>query len=90
MKGAGKAARALTSALKKAEKEVRKRLAKEGDADDKQGAAKILGDAYYKIVEPVMDQYSEFGASDTEPRVVAQDYLEKIANEMGIHGYMDF
>jgi hypothetical protein len=91
MKGATEAARKLTSALKKAERACRKDLA----AAERRYASirevqDILGKHFYRIVYPVMLAHSNVGAADTEPRTVAKDYLNKVANEYGFYGYLDF
>jgi hypothetical protein len=59
----GSAARALTSALKKAVVVVDK-AAKDGFRPTEEG----LYELYEKFAGPVCQKYSEFGASDTEPR----------------------
>lgn len=87
VKGSGEAARKLTSALVKAEKEVRKGLKKVRTTRD---AETVLGKAMWGIVGPVMSQYASQGASDTEPRCVAQGYLEEVAHEFGFYGYLNF
>jgi len=58
MKGVGRAAKSLTSALKRAIK-----------AKDREQAIKIMGDA--------LEKYASFGATDTEPRAVAECCLSE-------------
>jgi len=81
------AARKLTSALRKAEREVRKGLKKVHTTKD---AEKVLGEVFYRVVYPVMSTYADVGAADTEPRNVGQGYLEKVAHEYGFYGYLNF
>ena len=71
--GAGIAARALTAALKRAEKACK--------SDENGGRKMSLGTAMNKIVYPVMSRYSKVGASDTEPRGVAIAYLESVTGQ---------
>lgn len=87
MKGAEAAAKALTTALQKAEAEARKKLPK---AKDSAEATKILGQLFGEYIEPVQQKHSKVGAYDTEPRTVAKEYLNKIANDLGFYGYLNF
>ncbi len=68
VKGSGKAARRLTAAV----------ITAINEADERFGSlpvAKLLGDVYKKHVDPVMSEFREFGATDTEPRFHAQQTL---------------
>lgn len=84
MKGASEAARKLTSALKRAEKDVRKGLRQ---ARSNQEANTLVGKAFREHVEPVMDAYADQGAADTEPRCVGMAYLGKVVQEYGFFGW---
>lgn len=87
MKGATEAAKALTAALQKAEAEVRKKLGKGATGE----LGRFLADIFAKYIEPVQSKHAKVGAGDTEPRTVAKDYLEKVANEVTGHsGFIDF
>jgi hypothetical protein len=81
------AAKELTTALSKAGVEAKKKIT--GD-ESSAAAGKILYEIYKKHVVPVMDKWSEVGASDSEPRNVAKDYLNGIAKKQGIYGWIDF
>lgn len=88
MPGVGVAARALTAALQKAATAISRGLAV---LDDERSAPGVVTRAYYRFVYPVMTKYARWGASDTEPRNVAQGWLEKYAESLGYHfGYLDF
>ena len=70
--GAGVAARSLTAALG--------RLLKEANTHKAEGyipTRHTVGALIQKHLAPVMDRYAEFGATDTEPRCVAYDTVEK-------------
>jgi hypothetical protein len=75
MPGVGKAARAMTTAIKKAIREFKARI---GQKD----VPHLLGDVYEKHVSPVMSKYSSFGAWDTEPRYHAKQTLADAAKLM--------
>lgn len=69
----GRAARALTAALKKAAKAC---------TPNAQGGRKMSAEAALeKYMYPVMSKYSSFGAYDSEPSYVARNYLERISGE---------
>lgn len=87
MKGAPNAARALTAALRRASIQARVRCAA---CTTKAGVQGVLSDLYLKEIEPVMLKHSKVGAYDTEPRTVAKEYLNGIANECGWYGFIDF
>lgn len=70
--GAGVAARCLTAALG--------RLLKEADRHKVEGyipTRQTVGALIQKHLYPVMERYTKFGATDTEPRCVAYDTVEK-------------
>ena len=92
MKGASEAARKLTSALKRTEKAVRKDLlaAERAGETDTAVAGSIMYKHYSAIFVPVQHTYASQGAYDTEPRTVAKCYLEKVAEDYGFYGYIDF
>lgn len=86
-KGSTAAAKALTAALQKAEAEVRTKLGKGAGGD----LGRFLADIFSKFIEPVQSKHAKAGAADTEPRTVAKDYLEKVANEVTGHsGFINF
>lgn len=70
--GAKTAARALTAALG--------RLLKEADQHKGEGyipTRHTVGALIQKHLAPVMERYTKLGATDTEPRCVAYDAVEK-------------
>jgi hypothetical protein len=73
----GRAARALTAALKKALHEVDK-AAKDGYAPTEDGLDRLMS----KYLDPVMSKYSEFGAYDTEPRYHAVHTLRQATKNL--------
>ena len=87
MKGSANAARALTAALRKAAIQARVRCAA---CTRVEGVRTVLSELYDKGIEPVMLKHSKVGAYDTEPRTVAKEYLNGIANECGWYGFIDF
>ncbi len=76
----GKAARALTSALKAAEKALRKALK---SVTTREAAESAVYEAMRTHMYPVMNQYSSYGAYDSEPCWTATDYLNAVAEEKG-------
>lgn len=80
--GSANAARALTAALKRAEKKARKVLAKtHGDRN----AANVMAKIFDEVMYPVMGKFASVGASDTEPRVTAKMYLDKVVEEFDFY-----
>jgi len=74
--GAGEAARELGKATAIAAKQILRVLKKPSYGGyDEARVAKMIGGVYKKVLEPVMDRYQEFGATDTEPIYVGQQYL---------------
>ena len=71
-----RAAKSLTTALKKALGEVDKAL-KEGFHPTPDGLERLV----HKHLRPVMDKYASFGACDTEPRCVALDTLARAGGD---------
>lgn len=45
---------------------------------------------FKRYLYPVMDKHVSVGASDTEPRNVAAGYLQKVAEQEGVLGWLDF
>lgn len=80
----GQAARALTSALKKAEKALRKALK---GVVTREAAESAVYNAMKECMYPVMNQYASFGAYDSEPCWVATDYLNAVAQEKGFESH---
>jgi len=74
-KPCGRAAAALHAAVVRVAKEI-DRMASKGYRPSEAGAEKL----YRDIVSPVMTKYSSFGASDTEPRGVAYDAIDRIVS----------
>jgi len=81
-KGSANAARALTAALKRAEKKARKALDRtHGDKN----AANVMSKIFNEVMYPVMDKHASVGASDTEPRVTAKLYLDSVVEEFDFY-----
>lgn len=81
-----KAARELTSGLKKAEKYIIGKLKKSGiERDDLfmdvGDAGEILYEGFKKYVDPLLDKHRDAGASDSEPRYVAANYLSNVIKD---------
>ena len=78
----GRAERALNAALARAAKkmtsEFRKRKLRAGDDES---IGRLIAELRDKIMEPVMGKYSEYGASDTEPRYHAGQGLNNAAKD---------
>jgi len=85
MAGTAAAAEALTEALKKAAATFKK-----AEPKTSKEAESVLGAAYCAELMPVMAKYCKFGACDTEPRAVAKEYLNALANDAGFYGYLEF
>ena len=85
--GAAQAARALTSALKRARKAAKPALEV---ARDSKEVVRILAAVYKEYLYPVMVKYRDLGATDTEPRGVAKDALHALANDEGFYDWLDF
>tara|TARA_Y100000310_G_scaffold16010_1_gene16067 strand:+ start:76 stop:414 length:339 start_codon:yes stop_codon:yes gene_type:complete len=77
----GEAARKLTVALKKAMRFFNKGLG------GNQAVPNLLGDAW-RIVENVQREYSQYGATDTEPSYVGQQTLINYA-KLKLYGHTD-
>jgi hypothetical protein len=73
----GRAARALTAALKKALREVDK-AAKLGLKPTEGGLERVMD----KFLSPVMSKYAAFGAYDTEPRSHAFSALDRAVKDL--------
>lgn len=86
-KGAAAAAKALTKALQQAEAEVRAAYKEMGVLGDPES---LLARVFEKYIVPVQRKHAKVGADDTEPRTVAKDYLNQVANELGADGLIDF
>ena len=69
----GRAAASLTAAVVRAAKTIDE-MASKGYRPTEAGASKL----YQDVIYPVMSRYADFGASDTEPRGVAQDALDRV------------
>lgn len=83
---AGKAARELTSALKKAEKYIIGKLKKSNiERDDLFMDAKevgpILHEGFKKYVYPLLKKHQDAGSLDSEPRYVAANYLSNVIKD---------
>lgn len=91
MPGVEEAADKLARALSKAGKYLERELKKPAYSNYNEAKhAKMLGEVYKKIVEPVQRKYEEFGAADTEPNYVTQQYLiDIIKDHFEINGYTD-
>jgi len=89
--GADDAARDLGKALGKAAQYVLRKIKSPAyNSYNEKRLAKMLGNVYGKVLEPVMDKYRDFGATDTEPRYVGQQYLVDIVkNHYDIKGFTD-
>lgn len=91
-KGVGVAARAMTSALKKALKGMPTMLKKMNKEHGAEGLVKVyaraLGAVKKKYIDPVAFKYSAMGASDSEPTRAAQQALIDFA-KMAIYGATD-
>ncbi len=61
----GAAAKACTSALRKGVARVKREGKKVRTVE---AMAKVIGDAFRTTVDPVLSEWSSFGAADTEPR----------------------
>jgi len=83
--GASVAAKELTSALMKARDEMMRILRRSLKGTTWVGRDAKIESAMYavyeKFLDPIMDKFSDLGAGDTEPRVVAQEYLIDTAKE---------
>lgn len=94
--GAGAAAKALTVALKKSQavllqslrSKAYKDLEPDWEVDHENRVAKLIGKVYSKVLYPVMSKFTNFGATDTEPRyVAAQALIDTAKNFYGISGF---
>ena len=81
--GAKRAAKAISTALTKAAKDVLRGLGKIKDTyeDDRDHgkANSIISAAFHKHVEPALSKYSDVGASDSEPHYVTRNRLVSLA-----------
>jgi len=71
----GRAAASLTAAVVRVAKEI-DQMASKGYRPTEAGASHLMN----KVIYPVMSKYSSFGASDTEPRGVAYDAIDRIVS----------
>jgi len=74
----GTAARSLTAALKRVIKKVEDM--KMSEIKKAGGLSRAITLASMNILDPVMNKYAEYGASDSEPYSVARWYLRKHFN----------
>lgn len=90
MKGVGKASKALNAAMAKAKKDILKKLRSkefknlrpgsfEGRKDAQKIAAVLYDEGWKKHVRPVQNEFSDFGAADTEPNYHVRHGLAAIA-----------
>lgn len=83
MPGAAQAAKALTTALIEARRDLSaslrspdlRRIDPTRDDNDEIKLAKLIGQLFSKHLRPVMQKFAKFGASDSEPRYVGSQAL---------------
>ncbi len=88
MKGSGAAAQEIIRQLKKDITRLQREGKKLALADDIPGMAKLIGTIYDEGVYKLMLKYSDFGATDTEPRYhIGQALVDAAKSMMGIDYY---
>lgn len=80
--GAGRAAQALSRALKAAVTEMGKGLRKLKRSGNKRAINDVIWKAFNKHMDPEMSRQADFGASDSEPRYVAQQAMSDAARSI--------